>query len=113
MCSIFAMRCLASGAAGSGVATVPSHLSIPEVRSCMTVAAAEDLAAANTAALTAADERGRSAQTFTVDVLVRSSENQRRVAAIGQDIYAISAPGGRQTLTATAAANTCRARRQG
>jgi hypothetical protein len=38
------------------------------------------------------DERGRSAQTFVVDVLVRSGGAERRVSATGRDIYAISAP---------------------
>jgi short subunit dehydrogenase-like uncharacterized protein len=85
-------RTVLRGFSMADIVTVPSHLSIPEVWSYMTVAAAQDLAAANTAALTAADERGRSAQMFTVDALVRSGENQRRVAATGQDIYAISAP---------------------
>ncbi|MEU5724211.1 saccharopine dehydrogenase [Micromonospora sp. NPDC047738] len=74
------------------VVTVPSHLSIPEVRTYMTTDAARDLAAADTPALTAVDERGRSAQRFTVDVMVRSGDTQRRVVASGQDIYAISAP---------------------
>ena len=37
------------------------------------------------------EERGRSAQTFVVDVIVRSGDTERRVAATGQDIYAISA----------------------
>ena len=74
------------------VVTVPSHLSIPEVRTYMTTDAAKDLAAPDTPAPTAVDERGRSAQTFIVDVIVRSGDTQRRVAASGQDIYAISAP---------------------
>jgi hypothetical protein len=74
------------------VVTVPSHLSIPEVRTYMTTDAAKDLAAPDTPAPTAVDERGRSAQTFTVDVIVRSGDTQRHVAASGQDIYAISAP---------------------
>ncbi len=74
------------------VVTVPSHLSIPEVRTYMTTDAAKDLAAPDTPAPTAVDERGRSAQMFTVDVIVRSGDKQRRVAASGQDIYAISAP---------------------
>ena len=73
------------------VVTVPHHLSIPEVRTYMTTDAAMDLAAADTRP-TAVDERGRSAQTFTVDVIVRSGDAQRRVTASGQDIYAISAP---------------------
>ncbi|MFG2101377.1 saccharopine dehydrogenase family protein [Micromonospora echinaurantiaca] len=73
------------------VVTVPSHLSIPEVRTYMTTGAAGDLAAADTPP-TAVDERGRSAQTFTVDVVVRSGATRRRLVASGQDIYAISAP---------------------
>ncbi|MFI6265365.1 saccharopine dehydrogenase family protein [Micromonospora sp. NPDC051006] len=74
------------------IVTVPSHLSIPEVRTYMTTDAARDLAAPDAPAPTAVDERGRSAQTFTVDVIVRSGDRQRRVVASGQDIYAISAP---------------------
>jgi NAD(P)-dependent dehydrogenase (short-subunit alcohol dehydrogenase family) len=74
------------------VVTVPSHLSIPEVRTYLTTDAAKDLAAADTPAPSAVDERGRSAQTFTVDVIVRCGDTQRRVVASGQDIYAVSAP---------------------
>jgi hypothetical protein len=74
------------------VVTVPSHLPIPEVRTYMTTGAAEELAAPGTPAPTAVDELGRSAQTFTVDVIVRSGDKQRRVVASGRDIYAISAP---------------------
>ncbi|MET8066437.1 saccharopine dehydrogenase NADP-binding domain-containing protein [Micromonospora sp. NPDC005313] len=70
--------------------TVPSHLDIPEVCTYMTANAALDLAAGDAPA--AVDERGRSAQTFTVDVVVRSGDVRRRVVAHGQDIYAISAP---------------------
>jgi hypothetical protein len=74
------------------VVTVPSHLSIPEVRTYMTTDAAKDLAAPDAPTPTAVDELGRSAQTFTVDVIVRSGDTQRRLVASGQDIYAISAP---------------------
>ncbi|MFD2356383.1 saccharopine dehydrogenase [Nonomuraea ferruginea] len=74
------------------VVTIPSHLSIPEVRSYMAVEAARDLAAPDTPAPVAADERGRSGQTFLVDVVVRSGGEERRAVASGQDIYAISAP---------------------
>ena len=74
------------------VVTVPSHLAIPEVRTYMTVEAARDLAAPDTPAPTAVDERGRSAQTFLVDVVVRSGGAERRAVASGQDIYAVSAP---------------------
>ncbi|MFC8080173.1 saccharopine dehydrogenase family protein [Streptomyces sp. NPDC057307] len=74
------------------VVTVPSHLSIPEVRTYMTIEAARDLSAPDTPAPTAVDERGRSAQTFLVDVVVRSGDTERRAVARGQDIYAVTAP---------------------
>jgi hypothetical protein len=74
------------------VVTVPSHLAVPEVTTYMTAVAAADLAAPDAAAPAAVDDRGRSAQTFVVDVVVRSGGVERRLTASGQDIYAISAP---------------------
>lgn len=74
------------------IVTVPSHLPIPEVCTYMSVEAARDLAAPDTPAPTATDERGRSAQTFLVDAVVRSGDEERRAVATGQDIYAITAP---------------------
>jgi NAD(P)-dependent dehydrogenase (short-subunit alcohol dehydrogenase family) len=74
------------------VVTIPSHLSIPEVRTYMTVEAARDVSAPNTPAPAPADERGRSAQTFLVDVVVRSDGSERRAVARGRDIYAVTAP---------------------
>ncbi|MFG6192269.1 saccharopine dehydrogenase family protein [Nonomuraea sp. JJY05] len=73
------------------VVTIPSHLAVQEVRTYMAAKAAADLSAATSAPI-AVDERGRSDQTFVVDVLVRSGGTERRVTATGQDIYAISAP---------------------
>ncbi|MFF2568305.1 saccharopine dehydrogenase family protein [Streptomyces sp. NPDC058084] len=74
------------------VVTLPSHLAIPEVRTSMAVEAAGDLAAADTPAPTPADASGRSAQTFLVDVVVRSGARERRATATGRDIYAVTAP---------------------
>ncbi|WP_327344194.1 saccharopine dehydrogenase family protein [Streptomyces europaeiscabiei] len=74
------------------IVTVPSHLAVPDVHTYMTVEAARDLAAPDTPAPAAVDERGRSAQTFLVDVVVRSGGVERRATARGQDIYAVSAP---------------------
>jgi len=68
------------------VVTVPSHLSIPEVRTYMTTDAAKDLAGRSDG------ERDPSPQLFAVDVIVRFGDTQRRITASGQDIYAISAP---------------------
>jgi len=74
------------------VVTVPSHLPIPEVRTYMTVEAAQDIAAPDTPSPAPADEHGRSAQTFLVDVVVRSGGIERRAVATGRDIYAVTAP---------------------
>ncbi|MGW0533209.1 saccharopine dehydrogenase family protein [Streptomyces sp. NPDC003032] len=74
------------------VVTVPSHLPIPEVRTYMTVEAAGGVAAPDTPTPSAVDEQGRSAQTFLVDVVVRSGDTERRAVASGQDIYAVTAP---------------------
>jgi hypothetical protein len=74
------------------VVTVPSHLKVPDVHTYMTVEAARDVASPDTPAPAAVDDRGRSAQTFVVDVVVRSGGEERRVVASGQDIYAVSAP---------------------
>ncbi|QDQ15823.1 saccharopine dehydrogenase family protein [Streptomyces spectabilis] len=74
------------------VVTVPSHLAVPEVRTYMTVEAAGEVTAPDTPTPAAVDERGRSTQTFLVDVVVRSGDTERRAVARGQDIYAVTAP---------------------
>ncbi|QCX81841.1 Saccharopine dehydrogenase [Streptomyces sp. YIM 121038] len=74
------------------VVTVPSHLPVPDVRTYMTVEAAGEVTAPGTPAPAAVDERGRSAQTFVVDVVVRSGGRERRAVARGRDIYAVTAP---------------------
>ncbi|MER8220561.1 saccharopine dehydrogenase NADP-binding domain-containing protein [Streptomyces sp. NPDC094143] len=74
------------------VVTIPSHLAIPAVSTYMTVEAARDIAAPDTPAPAPADEHGRSAQTFLVDVVVRAGGAERRAVARGRDIYAVTAP---------------------
>ncbi|NEA34589.1 saccharopine dehydrogenase NADP-binding domain-containing protein [Streptomyces sp. SID13031] len=74
------------------VVTVPSHLSIPEVRNYMSIEAAKDLSDEDTPAPVAADAEGRSDQTFVVDVVVRAGDAERRITAHGRDIYAVTAP---------------------
>ncbi|CCK25585.1 saccharopine dehydrogenase [Streptomyces davaonensis JCM 4913] len=74
------------------VVTVPSHLTVPEVRTYMTTEAAAELSSPDTPAPAASDEHGRSDQTFLVDVLIRSAGRERRAVARGQDIYAVTAP---------------------
>ncbi|MFJ6699993.1 saccharopine dehydrogenase family protein [Streptomyces sp. NPDC091272] len=74
------------------VVTVPSHLSVPDVTTYMTVEAVRDIGAPNTPTPVAADESGRSDQTFLVDAVVRLGGTERRAVARGQDIYAVTAP---------------------
>ncbi|MFF9910017.1 saccharopine dehydrogenase family protein [Streptomyces sp. NPDC013457] len=74
------------------VVTVPTHLSVPEVTTYMTANAVQDIAAPGTPAPAAADESGRSDQTFLVDAVVRLGGAERRAVAHGQDIYAVTAP---------------------
>jgi Saccharopine dehydrogenase NADP binding domain len=74
------------------VVTIPSHLPVPEVRTYMGAEAARDVADPDTPGPAPVDERGRSAQTFVVDVVARSGGEERRAVASGQDIYAVTAP---------------------
>ncbi|GAA0594915.1 saccharopine dehydrogenase NADP-binding domain-containing protein [Streptomyces crystallinus] len=74
------------------VVTAPAHLSVAEFSTYMTVDAVRDVLAPDSPAPVAVDEDGRSAQTFLVDVVVRSGGRERRAVARGQDIYAVSAP---------------------
>ncbi len=74
------------------VVTVSSHLRIPDVRTYMSVEAAKDVSTPDTPVPAAADEHGRSAQTFLVDAVVRSGGSERRAVARGRDIYAVTAP---------------------
>lgn len=66
------------------VVTIPSHVTVREIGSYMTVTAVDELVAAG--------ERGQDAETFLVEVTVRAGGEERRVHASGQDIYAVSAP---------------------
>jgi hypothetical protein len=72
--------------------TIPTHLDTPEISTYMSSNAVDDLLAPDTSGPVAVDERGRSAQTFLVEVIARSGGVERRAVARGQDIYAVTAP---------------------
>jgi len=74
------------------LATIPTHLETPEIRTYLSSNALDDLRAADPAGPVAADEHGRSAQTFLVEVVARTAAGERRAVASGRDIYAITAP---------------------
>jgi hypothetical protein len=73
-------------------ATIPTHLDTPEISTYMSANALDDLQAADPSGPVAVDERGRSAQTFLVEVVAQSGAAERRAVASGQDIYAVTAP---------------------
>jgi hypothetical protein len=73
-------------------ATIPTHLSVPHIDTCMTASAVEDLRSADTSGPVAVDDSGRSAQTFLVEVVAVRDGETRRAVASGQDIYAVTAP---------------------
>jgi short subunit dehydrogenase-like uncharacterized protein len=76
----------------SEVITIHRHLRIGELRSYVNTAPLDDLHDSSTPPPTAADESGRSAQHFVVDVVVRRGSDTRRLRATGRDIYAVTAP---------------------
>ncbi|MER7924242.1 saccharopine dehydrogenase NADP-binding domain-containing protein [Streptomyces sp. NPDC096057] len=73
-------------------ATIPTHLSVTDIDTCMTVSAVDDLRSADPSGPVAVDESGRSAQTFLVEVVATRDGETRRAVASGQDIYAVTAP---------------------
>jgi short subunit dehydrogenase-like uncharacterized protein len=71
---------------------ISRHLRTPEICMYLNLAPLAELHDPYTPAPTAADERGRSGQTFLMDVVVRKGDEERRATAAGRDIYAITAP---------------------
>jgi hypothetical protein len=76
----------------SEIITISRHLLAPEVHAFINLQPIRDLHDPDTPAPTAADESGRSLQTFMVDVIAQRGGENRRVVARGRDIYAITAP---------------------
>jgi Saccharopine dehydrogenase NADP binding domain len=76
----------------SEIITISRHLRAPEIHAFMNLAPITDLRNPDTPEPVAADESGRSSQTFLVEVVARRGSEQRRVIARGRDIYAITAP---------------------
>ena len=72
--------------------TMPRHLQISEIYPYINVAPLAELSNPETPAPTPADERGRSAQVFLVEVVVRRGPEERRTLARGRDIYWVTAP---------------------
>ncbi len=76
----------------SEVPVIARHLRVARLRTYLNSAPLRDLRDSTTPPPAAADETGRSAQTFLVDVVVRNGSRTRRAIAQGRDIYAFTAP---------------------
>ncbi len=76
----------------SEIPVIARHLRVARLRTYLNNAPLRDLRDSTTPPPIAADERGRSAQTFLLDVVVRSGSGTRRAIARGRDIYAFTAP---------------------
>jgi len=71
---------------------ISRHLPVPEIHAYLNLAPLADLHNPATPGPTPADNRGRSAQEFLMEVKVRRGDEERRALASGRDIYAITAP---------------------
>jgi short subunit dehydrogenase-like uncharacterized protein len=74
------------------VVTISRHLDTARINAFLNTTPLADLSDPDTKGPQAADASGRSAQVFLVEVVVRRGDQQRRAAARGRDIYAITAP---------------------
>jgi uncharacterized protein YbjT (DUF2867 family) len=76
----------------SETVVVPRHIACRNLHSWMNLAPLRDLRDPATPPPVAADDSGRSAQYFAVDVHVRRGKHACRAIASGRDIYAVTAP---------------------
>ncbi|MFN3459640.1 MAG: saccharopine dehydrogenase NADP-binding domain-containing protein [Oceanibaculum sp.] len=76
----------------SEIILIARHLKPAAMTSYMNLKPLADLKAEDSPAPEAVDSRGRSAQSFMMDVRATISGETRRATASGQDIYAVSAP---------------------
>lgn len=72
--------------------TMGRHLKASRVKTYLSANALADIRNPATRGPLAADESGRSAQLFVVDVVARLGASERRITAHGRDIYAVTAP---------------------
>jgi uncharacterized protein YbjT (DUF2867 family) len=74
------------------IVVIGRHLRVSHLHTYLNLAPLRDLRDSTTPPPEAADETGRSAQIFLVDVTVRNGTDTRRAIARGRDIYAFTAP---------------------
>jgi Saccharopine dehydrogenase NADP binding domain len=72
--------------------TISRHVRTPQIHAYMNDAPITDIHNPDTPVPAAADESGRSSQTFLMEVIARKGDAERRAVAHGRDIYAVTAP---------------------
>jgi short subunit dehydrogenase-like uncharacterized protein len=76
----------------SEIVTISRHIAAKRIESFMNEAPLQDLSRTNTPPPTSTEPNGKSSQTFVMDVVASGDGTSRRIAAFGNDIYAVSAP---------------------
>jgi len=71
---------------------IARHLHVSALHTYLNITPLKDLRDPATPPPAPADETGRSAQIFIVDVVVKNGSHTRRATARGRDIYAVTAP---------------------
>jgi hypothetical protein len=71
---------------------ISRHVRVSSLHTYLNLAPLLDLRDSSTPPPIPADDTGRSAQTFLVDVIARNGTDIRRASARGRDIYAVTAP---------------------
>jgi hypothetical protein len=74
------------------IITISRHLRATRIESFLNTTSLAEVRDPSTPTPTAVDARGRSAQTFVMDVVVRTGARTHGLRARGRDIYAITAP---------------------
>jgi len=76
----------------SEIIIISRHLRTPEIHAFMNLPPITDIRNPDTPEPVAADESGRSSQTFLMEAVVRRGCEERHAIARGRDIYAVTAP---------------------
>jgi len=74
------------------VVTIARHVEVDSIATWINEAPIVDLTSPKPSGPEAVDESGRSAQQFTIEVVVRRGRQRRRASVSGRDIYAVTAP---------------------
>lgn len=76
----------------SEIITISSHLNVNTVNTYLSRNALEELRDTKTPEPEPTDAKNRSSQQFSMEVVSKSGNKTRKIAANGQDIYAVTAP---------------------